>query len=132
MTTTHFLNRVMGNVFKTQETPALPTTYYIGLSSTTPAVDGTGVTEPLSTAGYARVELICLSEPTGGVISNTEAVSFEESTANWGTMTHFAIFDAETDGNLLMYDALSTARNVETATIITFKEGSLSLSLVGA
>ena len=34
MNTTYFLNQVMGNLFKTKETPALPSEYYIGLSST--------------------------------------------------------------------------------------------------
>ena len=36
MNTTYFLNQVMGNLFKTKETPALPSEYYIGLSSTAP------------------------------------------------------------------------------------------------
>lgn len=129
MTTTYFLNQVMGNLFHTKETPAVPAKYYIGLSSTAPAMDGTGVSEPASSAGYKRVELTVLSEPASGVINNTAAVSFDESTANWGTMTHFVIFDALTGGNLLMYDALSTARNVETATIVTIKAGSLTLTL---
>lgn len=129
MTTTYFLNQVMGNLFHTKETPAVPAKYYIGLSSTTPSIDGTGVSEPASSAGYKRVELTVLSEPTSGVINNTAAVSFDESTANWGTMTHFVIYDALTGGNLLMYDALSTSRNVETSTIVTIKAGSLTLTL---
>lgn len=129
MTTTYFLNQVMGNLFHTKETPAVPAKYYIGLSSTTPSIDGTGVSEPASSAGYKRVELTVLSEPTNGVINNTAAVSFDESTANWGTMTHFVIYDALTGGNLLMYDALSTSRNVETSTIVTIKVGSLTLTL---
>lgn len=40
MNTTYFLNQVMGNLFKTKETPALPEEYYIGLSSTAPAPKG--------------------------------------------------------------------------------------------
>lgn len=129
MNSTYFLNQVMGNVFKTKETPALPQEYFIGLSSTAPAVDGSGVSEPASSAGYARVKLDVLSEPTNGVITNESAISFNESTANWGTMTHFVIFDAESGGNLLMFDTLSNSRNVEAATIVTIKKNSLSLTL---
>lgn len=129
MNTTYFLNQVMGNVFNTKVSPALPKDYFIGLSSTTPSVDGTGVSEPASSAGYARIKLDVLSEPTNGAITNNNPISFEESTANWGTMTHFVIYDALTGGNLLMYDALSTPRNVETATIVTIKKGSLTLTL---
>ena len=87
------------------------------------------MSEPASSAGYKRVKLTVLSEPTAGVIKNTAAVSFDESTANWGTMTHFVIYDALTGGNLLMFDELSSARNVETATIVTIKAGSLTLTL---
>lgn len=129
MNTTYFLNQVMGNLFKTKETPALPSEYYIGLSSTAPNISGGNVTEPLSNSGYKRVKLENLSEPTDGVITNEQAISFDESTANWGTMSHFVIYDALEAGNLLMYGTLSTHRNVEAATIVTIKANSLTLTL---
>lgn len=129
MNTTYFLNQVMGNLFKTKETPALPSEYYIGLSSTAPNISGGNVTEPLSNSGYKRVKLENLSEPTDGVITNEQAISFDESTANWGTMSHFVIYDALEAGNLLMYNTLSTPRNVEAATIVTIKANSLTLTL---
>lgn len=129
MNTTYFLNQVMGNLFKTKETPALQSEYYIGLSSTAPNISGGNVTEPLSNSGYKRVKLENLSEPADGVITNEQAISFDESTANWGTMSHFVIYDALEAGNLLMYDTLSTPRNVEAATIVTIKANSLTLTL---
>lgn len=129
MNTTYFLNQVMGNLFKTKETPALPSEYYIGLSSTAPNISGGNITEPLSNSGYKRVKLENLSEPADGVITNEQAISFDESTANWGTMSHFVIYDALEAGNLLMYDTLSTPRNVEAATIVTIKANSLTLTL---
>lgn len=128
MNTTYFLNQVAGNLFKTKTTPALPSAFYIGLSSTAPNIDGTNVGEPNSSAGYARVELTSLGEPNDGVVTNELAINFNESTASWGTITHFVIYDAETGGNLLMYGALSTPRSVEAATIMTIKENYLSLS----
>lgn len=129
MNTTYFLNQVMGNLFKTKESPALPSEYYIGLSSTAPNISGGNVTEPLSNSGYKRVKLENLSEPADGVITNEQAISFDESTANWGTMSHFVIYDALEAGNLLMYGTLSTPRNVEAATIVTIKANSLTLTL---
>ena len=39
------------------------------------------------------------------------------------------IYDALEAGNLLMYDTLSTPRNVEAATIVTIKANSLTLTL---
>lgn len=128
MNTTYFLNLVSGNIFQTKTSPSIPSKYYIGLSTTAPTLAGGNVNEPLAASGYARVELTGLSQPSGGVVTNGSAISFNESTASWGTITHFVIFDASTGGNLLMYGTLSTPRSVETATILTIKSGYLSLS----
>ena len=131
MNTAYFLNCVAGNLFGTKTTPAIPDTYYIGLSTTAPTAAGANVTEPDAAAGYARVALVSLSEPSAGVVTNSQAITFDESTANWGTVTHFVIYDTAErgSGNLLMYGQLSTARVVETATIMTIKAGYLKLSV---
>lgn len=129
MTSTYFLNCIMGNVFMTKLSPTLPKKVYLGLSSTAPQVDGTGVSEPLASAGYQRVELTNLGEPVNGVVSNDSEIQFDESSASWGTITHFVLFDSPTDGNLLMFNQLSQSRSVETATIVMVKTGSLKLTL---
>lgn len=129
MTSTYFLNNIMGNVFQTKTSPALPSKFYLGLSTSAPAIDGTGVTEPPTSAGYARVELTSLGEPTDGVIKNSSEISFPESSTSWGTITHFVIYDAQTDGNLLMFNTLSHSRTVEAATIVMVESGSLKLTL---
>jgi len=123
MNTTYFLNLAAGNLFGTKTSPEIPSNYYIGLSTSAPNVNGTNVND-------ARVKLTTLSEPASGVVTNTQAINFNESTASWGTITHFVIYDSDTvgSGNLLMYGVLSTPRSVETATIMTIKEGYLSLS----
>lgn len=130
MITSYFLNLVAGNVFQTKKMPAIPTKYYIGLSTTAPAIGGTGVNEPPTDAGYTRVELASLSEPADGVVTNTAAINFNESTASWGNITHFVIFDSAAvgSGNLLMYGELSTPRSVEGETIMSIREGYLRLS----
>lgn len=130
MNTTYFLNLVSGNLFGTQKTPTVPSKYYIGLSSTTPNLDGTGVNEPSTDAGYLRKELNSLSTPTDGTVTNELAINFDESTADWGTITHYVIYDSDAidSGNLLMFGELSTPRRVETATIMTIKEGYLKLA----
>ncbi len=76
MNTNYFLNCVAGNVFGTKTDPAIPTTYYIGLSTTTPNTNGSGVDEPSTDAGYARVQLTTLSEPLDGVVTNSQAINF--------------------------------------------------------
>ena len=129
MTSTYFLNCIMGNVFQTKLSPGLPSKVYLGLSSSAPDVDGSGATEPLASAGYSRVELNSLDVPTHGVLTNKSEISFPESSASWGTVTHFVLYDAPVNGNLLMFNVLSQARSVEQATIVMVKAGSLKLTL---
>ena len=129
MNTTYFLNLVSGNVFRTKTTPALPSAYYLGLSRTAPTADGTGVVEPASSTGYARVQLNVLSEPNGGVVTNTASIDFPKSTSSWGTITHFVIYDAATGGNLLMYGQLSEQQEVGSATILTIETNALNLKV---
>lgn len=128
MNTTYFLNLVAGNVFRTKTTPAIPTTYYYGVSKTAPNISGGNVSEP-SGGGYKRVPLGSLSAPTNGVITNTAPVSFDESTTAWGTVTHFVVYDAQTGGNLLMYGPLETSRTVEKETVLTAKTGKITLTV---
>lgn len=130
MITTYYKNCVSGNIFGTKTDPAIPASYYIGLSTTEPNAEGSNVTEPSGDAGYARVQLANLSEPVDGVVSNNQDVTFDESTSSWGTITHYVIYDQLTGGNLLLYNSLTTPREVEAASIMTIKSGSLKLKVV--
>lgn len=130
MNTTYFLNVVAGNVFGSKTSPALPTRYYVGVSSTEPAADGTNVTEPGTGLGYVRVEITNLSEPTNGSVTNTSNIDFAESTGDWGTMSYYTIYDSINGGNLLMYGRLSSSRRIEAATVLTIRAGALNLAAV--
>ena len=129
LVTTYFLNDIMGNVFKTKTSPGIPSNYYLGLSTTTPTMAGGNVTEPAASKGYARVQLTGLSQPSNGTITNSSDISFAESTDNWGTVTHFVIYDAATSGNLLLYEALTSPRTVEEDSVVAVKAGNLTLTL---
>lgn len=130
MNTTHFLNLIAGNVFGSKTSPALPTEYYIGLSKTPPQTDGTGATEPETSAGYKRVALTGLSEPVDGAIYNSAAISFDEATGSWGTVTHYVVYDAPTGGSLLFYGKLSSERVVETNSAVTFKPKAFAIDVL--
>lgn len=132
MNTTYFLNLAAGNLFQTQTSPAIPTAYYIGLSTTSPNTSGANVNEPSTAGAYTRVKLTSLSAPTNGVVTNNSDISWPESTSDWGTVTSYVIYDSATvgSGNLLMYGDLSTARTVEKDTIMTIKASYLKLSVL--
>ena len=79
--------------------PTRPTAIWIGLfTAVTNAEAGTGT--EVTGGSYARVDVTsAFGASTDGAGSNTAAVTFAAPTANWGTVTHFGIFDASTAGN---------------------------------
>ena len=101
-----------------------PTGLYVALFTAAPS-DAGGGTE-VSGGSYARANLAPsdtnwkatqggttgASSGTGGATSNAVVITFPVPSANWGTVTHFGIFDATTAGNLLIWDALTTPRTI--------------------
>ena len=71
--------------------------YYIGLSTTTPTESGGNFTEPSASAGYKRPRLTTGSA-SNKQIQTTDIMYFGEATSNWGTMTYFGIFTSQTGG----------------------------------
>ena len=94
-----------------------PPTIYIGLSSSDPTEDGSGIAQPAG-GSYAR-KVTAASDwavASAGATSNAAIITFVESTATWGAaLTHFFLSDALTSGNMLGYGTLTTPRTVNAA-----------------
>jgi hypothetical protein len=116
-------NKIIDHLFRTG-TFAKPAALWIALFTAAPSDLGGG-TEVVG-GGYLRVNLAPLdtnwkatqggtsgaSSGTGGLTANAVQITFPAPTANWGTATHFGIFDAASAGNLLIWDALTAARTI--------------------
>ncbi len=93
-----------------------PTALYVGLFTAAPS-DAGGGTE-VSGGGYARAQLdpgdTNWSAPVSGDghTDNLAEITFPAPTADWGVVTHFAIFDAATAGNMLFHGALTQAKTI--------------------
>jgi len=90
-----------------------PAHIYVAASLADPGESGTGLAEP-SGGNYARVETdpADWSTAVDGQIENTSAIVFTTPTADWGVITHVALFDAATDGNFLARGELPTVQNI--------------------
>lgn len=111
----------------------LPVPTHIGLLTSDPGEPGSGASEVSSSGtGYARIAIgsgaTFWGAASGGNVSNASAVDFPEALASWGTVTHFALFDAPSGGNMIASDALTVAKPIETGDIPRFKAGSLVMS----
>ena len=109
-----------------------PATVYVGLSTADPLDDGSGLAEPVGN-GYARVSVTNnLTEwpaAVGGSKNNANDVTFPLATGSWGTITHFALFDAATGGNMLGSGALTSSRTVSDGDQPRFAAGEITVTL---
>ena len=105
---------------------------YIGLSTTQPSVDGTGVTEPASGTGYARV-----SANGGGFTASNGAIPtpcylyFPLATLSWGTVRYPSVLETSASSARLRYfGALTAAKTIEANSVPLFRPGSINISVV--
>lgn len=110
-----------------------PTVLAVGLFTAAPSDSGGGT--EVTGGSYARVSANPLdanwtaASSVDGVTTNAAAITFPAPTANWGTVTHFGIFDATTTGNLLFHGALSASRVISNGDAAPqFAAGALSVT----
>lgn len=87
-------------------------TVFVALSTADFTEDGSGAAEPVGN-NYARE---ACSFGTAGIVSRTitsdSLITFNQSSGSWGTISHWAIYDDVSAGNMLAYGAFTTAKNV--------------------
>ena len=104
---------------------------YVALFKGNPESGGVEV----SGGAYARVALgwgAANWTRTNSVVTNDNAINFPTPTANWAPagneVTHFAIFDALTNGNMLESVALPVARIIVTGDPVVFAAGQIQFT----
>jgi len=103
-----------------------PSTVYAALFTSDPTDAGSGT--EVSGGSYAR-KAITFGAPSNGASTNSAAVEFDQATGNWGTITHFGIYDASSSGNLLYHGALTSSKLIETGDVFKFAIASVSVTL---
>lgn len=102
-----------------------PTAWYLGLFTAAPGEAGGGT--EVSGGSYAR-EAITFSV-SGDTATNASAIEFAVATANWGTVTHVAVYDALSGGNQIAYAALTTSKTITTGDVLRVPAGDLDITL---
>ena len=109
-----------------------PASVFLALFTTNPGETATGTEVSTSGTGYARVEVTNDDQnwpaSSGGVKSNALVIAFPQATATWNTVTHYAMFDAATAGNMLFYSPLTQSRNVPAGDAPRFLAGQLTFT----
>lgn len=87
------------------------------------------LTNEISGTGYAR-ELAGLSAPSDGTSSNASDITFTTAGAGgWGLVSFVALMDAVSAGNVLMFSALDTAKQIDEGDTFKINAGDLDVTV---
>lgn len=137
---TDFLENKLVDFLFRQQAFIPSATLYISLHTANPTDAGSFET---TGSGYARATVASsllnwkstqndslASTGNTGQTSNSAAITFgSPGVGGWGTVTHFAIWDAATGGNAYMYGALTITKTINQADTLSFAIGAITVTL---
>lgn len=109
----------------TNGSPTRPTAWYIGLFTAAPGEAGGGT----EVSGGSYVRKAVTFTVSGNLATNSAAVEWPTATATWGTITHVAVFDALTTGNMLVYASLTSSKTIASGDVLRIPAGDLDVTL---
>ena len=128
-------NELLDHALGTGSAFSQPSNVYVGLFT---SADSTGATaanleagtisNEISGNGYSR-QTATFGAASGGSASNSGNLTFTASGGNWGTITHVAVHDNSSGGNVLFYGALTTAKTIEDGDSFQIATSNLTRSL---
>jgi hypothetical protein len=122
---TNYLENKLIDQFLRGQVYTFPATTYVGLLTAAPS-DSSAGTEVVA-ASYARVPVtsdlaswagtqapgsVLASSGSSGETSNNVTVTFPAPNEAWNVVSHFALYDASTGGNMLLFAALDANKTI--------------------
>lgn len=120
-------NKVLDHVL-TATAYTQPSARYIGLFTADTGLEANTPSAEVSGGSYAR-QTVTFAAASSGSSATNATVTFPAATANWGTITHVAVMDAATSGNVLFWGAVTTSKTIETGDTFQITSGNLTISL---
>lgn len=116
--------KVLDHFLGTASTSA-PSNVYLALHTADPTDAGSGA--EVSGNGYSR-QVITFAAASSGSAASNSAEEFTASGGNFGTITHFGIWDASTSGNLLYHGALTAPKTIADGDTLRFASGNITIT----
>lgn len=122
-------NELLDHVFN-NGAYTVPTNLFVALATAVIDDDDTGstITEPAG-GDYARVNHNTWDAAAAGVSQNTGIITFPPATGAWGTVSHGAILDASSAGNLLFFGGLGASKAIGDGDTANFPDATLSVTM---
>lgn len=102
-----------------------PSAVYLGLSTGDLGDDNSGT--ELTGNNYSR-KAITFASASSGSISSNAAVEFDAATGSWGTVSHWAIYDASSGGNQLFNGSFTQSKAIGSGDILKVASGSVTIT----
>lgn len=109
---------------------------YLGLFKSDPGLETNQIASADevkdSASSYVRIDINTLGGFNGasaGAVSNAQDMEFPIAQADWGTITHTAILDAKTGGNVLAWGPLLNPRTIYNGDCVKIPAGALVATL---
>lgn len=105
---TYLDNKLLDVIFAGTAYPTPPK--YVALFSSDAGLSANTPTGELSGGGYNRVKIenTAFNAAASSLVTNKSEVTFPVATESWGTITHIALMDAQTSGNVLAWATITT------------------------
>jgi hypothetical protein len=104
-----------------------PTNVYLSLHTANPTDDASGT--ELSGNNYSRqVITFNPTNATTGVTTNSSVEEFTASGGAFGTVSHFGIWDANANGNMLYYGELTAPKTIADGDTLRFAADSITIT----
>ena len=103
-----------------------PSTLYVSLFTSATSDSGSGT--EVSGNAYARKPM-AFNAAAAGATTNTSSVEFPTATGSWGTITHVALYDAVTGGNMLIHSALTASKAIASGDVFRFNTSDYDITI---
>ena len=103
-------------------------TVYTALFTATPSDAGGGTEVTQATSGYTRQATAFITAASGST-NNSGAITFATAGGSgYGAVTHWALFDAGTSGNMLYWSTLTATVTINAGDQAVFATGGIVIS----
>lgn len=111
-----------------------PSAVYVGLFLNTSGnavtnLEAGTLTDEVSGNNYARIQATFAAASSGSITTSGNVTFAAANGGDFGTITHIAILDQLTGGNVLFYGALTTSKTIQDGDTFQITTGNLTVTL---
>jgi hypothetical protein len=104
-----------------------PTTVFVSLHSSDPTANATPATEVTGT-WYTRQTVVFGAQSIAGQTANTNTITYNAVVNGPVTVTHFAVWDAQTLGNMLYFGPLAATKTFSDTDVPSWLAGQIAIA----